>query len=51
MKQGFREYVEKKLQRDDDKVLFRDLVDAYYRGGPDEVKAIILELIREISGV
>lgn len=50
MKQGFREYVENKLQRDDDKELFRNLVDAYYRGGPDEVNATILELIREISG-
>ena len=50
MKQGFREYVESKLPREDDKELFRDLLEAYHRGGPDEVRATIQNLIKEISG-
>ena len=39
MKQDFRGYVESKLTREDDIELFRDLMDAYARGGPKEVKA------------
>ena len=50
MKQGFREYVENKLPREDDKELFRDLLETYYRGGSEEVKASIQNLIKEISG-
>lgn len=50
MKQGFREYVENKLSREDDIELFRNLLEAYYRGGPDEVKASIQNMIKEISG-
>ena len=50
MKNDFREYVESKLPRVDDKELFRDLWEAYYRGGPDEVKATIEDLIRSLSG-
>ena len=49
MKQDFREYVESKLTREDDKELFRDLLEAYYRGGSDEVKTSVQNLIREIS--
>ena len=49
MKQDFREYVESKLTRDDDIELFRDLLEAYARGGPKEVKAGIENLIKEIS--
>ena len=50
MKQNFRKYVENKLPREDDKELFRDLLEAYNRGGPDEVKSSIKELIRSLSG-
>lgn len=50
MKQNFREYVENKLPREDDKELFRDLLEVYGRGGPDEVKSLIKELIRSLSG-
>jgi len=50
MKQNFREYVENKLPREDDKELFRDLLEAYSRGGPDEVKSSIKELVRSLSG-
>ena len=49
MNQGFREYVESILPREDDKELFRNLLEAYYKGGPDEVKATIQELIKEIA--
>jgi hypothetical protein len=49
MKQDFREYVESKLTRDDDIELFRDLLEAYARGGPKEVKNGIENLIKEIS--
>jgi len=50
MKQDFKEYVESKLPREDDKELFRDLWESYNRGGPDEVKATIQDLIRSLSG-
>ena len=50
MKKGFREYVESKLPREDDKELFRDLLEAYYQGGPEDVKTTIQNLIKEISG-
>ncbi len=49
MNQGFREYVESKLPREDDKELFRNLLEAYYKGGPEEVKATIQELIKEVA--
>jgi hypothetical protein len=51
MNQDLREYVEKMLPREDEKELFRDLIEAYYRGGPTEVKSSIIEMIRDISGV
>ena len=50
MKNDFKEYVESRLPRVDDKELFRDLWEAYYRGGPDEVKDAIEDLIRSLSG-
>lgn len=50
MKQDFREYVESKLPREDDKELFRDLLAANSRGGPEEVKATIERLIRSLTG-
>ncbi len=48
MKLGFKEYVENKLPREDDKKLFRDLLEAYNLGGPEEIKATIQNLIKEI---
>ena len=50
MNQDFRRYIEEKLPREDDKELFRDLLEFYSKGGPDEVKAAIFRLINEISG-
>lgn len=50
MNQAFREYVEKKLPLKEDKELFRDLLEAYYKGGPDEVKKQVQSIIKEISG-
>jgi len=50
MKQDFREYVESRLPREDDKELFRDLLKAYDQGGADEVAASIKVLIRSLSG-
>jgi len=50
MKQDLKEYVESKLPREDDKELFRDLWESYNRGGPDEVKVTIQDLIRSLSG-
>ena len=50
MKQNFREYVENKLPREDDKKLFRDLLEAYDRGGPEEVKSTIKTIIKNLSG-
>ena len=48
MKQSFREYVEGKLPREDDKELFRSLLKAYDRGGPEEVKITIQEIIKNL---
>jgi len=50
LKQDFRKFVEEKLPRDEEKELFRDLLEAYDRGEADEVKTAIQELIRGISG-
>jgi hypothetical protein len=50
MKQSFREQVEGKLPREDDKELFRNLLEAYDRGGPEEVKNAIQELVKNITG-
>ena len=50
MKQEFKEYVESKLPREDYKELFRDLLAAHSRGGPDEVNATIKRLIRSLTG-
>ena len=49
MKPEFRVYVENKLQRDEDRELFRDLLEAYYKEGPEEVKKKINELVRAIT--
>ncbi len=50
MNQDFREYVERKLPREDDKELFRDLWESYNQGGADEVKAAIQDLIKSLAG-
>ena len=48
---GLREYVESLLFLEDERELFRDLLEAYYRGGPVEVKSSIIELVRGLSEV
>ena len=50
MNQNIRQYVEERLPREDDKELFRDLLEAYYEGGPDEVKETIKSLISTLAG-
>ena len=50
MKPGFRENVESKLQREDDKELFGTLLEAYNKGGQEEVKNVIQELVKSITG-
>jgi len=50
MKQNLRQYIEDRLPREDDKELFRDLWEAYDKGGPDEVRKTVQNRIRKISG-
>ena len=50
MKSGFQDYVEGKLLREDDKELFRTLLENYNKGGSEEVKATIQKLVKEIRG-
>jgi len=50
LKQDIRLYVEKRLPRGDDKELFRDLLEAYNEGGPEEVKETIQSRIRSLAG-
>ena len=50
MKSGFKEYVESKLPREDDKELLRTLLEAYDKGGHEEVKNVIQELVKTITG-
>lgn len=51
LKRDFTEYVTSKLPREDDKELFRKLLEVHSVGGPSEVKDAIKELIRDMSGV
>jgi len=51
LRPGFRDYVESRLPREDDKKLFRDLLEAYIRGGSEEVKASVKAIISDLSGV
>ena len=50
MKQNIRQYVEERLPRNNDKELFRDLLEAYNEGGPEEVKEGIQSRIRSLTG-
>ncbi len=49
MKQDIRQYVEQRLPRENDKELFRGLLEAYNKGGPDEAKKAIQSLILGIT--
>jgi hypothetical protein len=50
LKQDIRNYVEERLPREEDKELFRDLLEAYYEGGPEEVKETIKSQISNLAG-
>jgi len=50
MKPNMRQYIEERLPREDDKELFRDLLESYSRGGPEEVKETIQSLIKSLTG-
>ena len=50
MKENLGKYIEDKLPRNDDKELFRDLLEAYSRGGTDEVKITIQSRIVDLAG-
>jgi len=49
MRQEFKSYVKDRLPREDDRELFNTLLEAYERGGPDEVKKTIQIIVRNIT--